>query len=70
MDAEEHFHLKAVDSGRERAFAEGGEVKQSRQKYCISHGGTQQLQVHFSVLLTYACKKKNKNLPATCLYVS
>lgn len=43
MDVEELFHLKAVNSGRERTFAERREVKQSRQKYCISHGGTQQL---------------------------
>lgn len=43
MDDGELLHLKAVDSGRERAFAERREVKQSRQKYCISHGGTQQL---------------------------
>lgn len=60
------MHSKDVDSGREGAFAERGEAEQSRQEYCISHGGTQQLQVLFAVLLAYACKK---NPAVTCVYV-
>lgn len=37
--------LQTADSGGEGAPAERGEVKQSRQKHCVGHGGAPKLQV-------------------------